>query len=391
MKKGLNEFIFCILLLCNVPCIGQIFHGNDFQDIASSNFLSFARFDDLRGIPNGNGLANNCKDISYKHIEWLKKTTLLVVLDDPQSDLGQALMSSFNKFWKFTPLKFIKLSELESYIKDPQYSLFSFCRLKTNNDQVSPNPILKIDPADPYITDKNFDYVYMYQITLSRGNDDLITDKKYRLSSEKVAAFFSHVDVDPKPGMTLLDIQHQTIPMLDFYVMMLENYAEAIDKRLYDRKPVERKAPTSSVLYVGYKGGKEYKNEFSKYKLYDYTGMNNGAEVMKTKTIYIDSAICDSLGQSFIINLLGMDPDRVKVVNGKQLSSIIDKGEPDDVILMYSPSIGYGINDWDWADYFLFSSKGTLLIDWRIGPTAFWWTLHSEKNSQYTYRFTSEN
>ncbi len=61
-----------------------------------------------------------------KRVETLKSTTLLVVIDSETSAMGKEYKKAFDTYWKFTPYKFIKSSEVIGYAAKPGYSLFMF-------------------------------------------------------------------------------------------------------------------------------------------------------------------------------------------------------------------------------------------------------------------------
>ena len=66
-----------------------------------------------------------------KRIEKFKKTTLLVTLDDEQSSVGQTIIASFDKYWKFTKYEFINTSDLSKYVNNASYSHFIFAHANT--------------------------------------------------------------------------------------------------------------------------------------------------------------------------------------------------------------------------------------------------------------------
>lgn len=62
--------------------------------------------------------------------EKLRATTLLVIIDDEQSDLGQSIMDAFDRHWKYNEHKFIKREDVAIYEKDKRYSFFTLSTFK---------------------------------------------------------------------------------------------------------------------------------------------------------------------------------------------------------------------------------------------------------------------
>ena len=71
-----------------------------------------------------------------ENLDKFFKTTLMVVYDDnPMSDYNFKIKEAIEKYWKITPYKFIKPSELEKYRKDPKYSFLTVDRVFFEKDK----------------------------------------------------------------------------------------------------------------------------------------------------------------------------------------------------------------------------------------------------------------
>ena len=65
----------------------------------------------------------------------IKKSTLLVMLDDNESNVyNAAIQKAIIQAWKFTPYKFIKFSEIDKYYADPANSFLINNIMNENND-----------------------------------------------------------------------------------------------------------------------------------------------------------------------------------------------------------------------------------------------------------------
>lgn len=76
--------------------------------------------------------------INYNYAIKLKETTLLVAIDDEKSAIDQALMNAVNTYWKYTPYKFIKSSEIEKNCSDPSYSFLVKATYGTTSTNYQP-------------------------------------------------------------------------------------------------------------------------------------------------------------------------------------------------------------------------------------------------------------
>src|ERR1700722_7284509 len=66
----------------------------------------------------------------------LKKTTLLVVLDDEGSDYSKLYKKAFEDYWKFTPYKFIESFQVIDYSSKPGYSFLMFIQQEYETKEV---------------------------------------------------------------------------------------------------------------------------------------------------------------------------------------------------------------------------------------------------------------
>lgn len=76
----------------------------------------FAFKSGLSQIQDKNSIyATSVSKIRVKNYHAFLKTKLLVVINE-RTMSGQALMDSFNKYWKLTPFKFIEEDEINKYL-----------------------------------------------------------------------------------------------------------------------------------------------------------------------------------------------------------------------------------------------------------------------------------
>lgn len=144
-------------------------------------------------------------ELRYKNTSALKKTTLMVALDDENSLVSKKLIANIETYWKFTPYQFIKATEITKYLKDPKYS------------------ILMLGGSGP-----DYDNAFGYCI--------LLGDKKNKTTAEGAitAKVVSSVQLPDnwtkKTGLTLLDFKY----LITFFVQALQkDVTDSYEKKVH--------------------------------------------------------------------------------------------------------------------------------------------------------------
>ncbi len=202
----------------------------------------------------------------YKRASALKKTTLMVAIDDENSLVSKKLIAAVETYWKFTPHQFIKTTEIDKYLKDPQYSILFLAKFVSDTKASE----------------------YAYGIVLG--------DKKNKKIGD--AALVSSIPLPDswtkKTGATLLDFKYLTT----FFVQALQkDVTDSYEKKIH----------------------KTYAHKHAHY--YD-----NGLEEIKDKKILISKAALNpDFNKTNFLRNFGLKEEQVFIVEKEGIEEALEK------------------------------------------------------------------
>lgn len=212
----------------------------------------------------------------------LKKTTLLVAIDNEKSIEDQELMDAVSTYWKFTPFKFVKSSEIEKSYSDPSFSFMltvTYRRLDQENNVFSAN---------------------FLSIMIGKKGATKLNDLIYSQNSKDVKSLEIVLPYDKKVVNKEVSVQMRDYSIyIPFYI----NYFQKIVEDFNAKKKIEYVAPDFGVKPIYYNDGKidlqnkvllinknDLSNEFNK-ELFDKYFATNSAGLNLTYKIVDPSEI----------------------------------------------------------------------------------------------------
>ena len=275
MKKVLSTYLPAVLLFILVRS------NPVFSQLGSNSSVSSAYLED-------NGYATK--------LTKLKKTTLLVVLDDEQSELGQSVIKSFDTHWKFSKYEFIGIADIEKYRKDENYSIFKFER--RDYPMTSGEYGYSI-----YFKGSLIQYVEVYKNVMGLQNG---------ISTLKNDDF--------------MNIHIKSTLFLGCYILRLQQQMEdAINKVKYAHEKLKVKSDDGNSRI-------------------DYYDCEIGS--ITNKSILIHEEIGDSLSKAVIARSLNMEPGKIFVVTAEEIIKAVDE-QSGNILVIYdlnsSNAVAYSV------------------------------------------------
>jgi hypothetical protein len=343
--------------------------------------------------------------IDPKEVQSLKSTTLLVVVDSDQSALGKALISSFNKYWKFTKFKFIKSSDMDKNLSNGNVSIFDFVLLggfQKGHEFVqykqsdvdgffdfgggSKQLFIYLDKSVPpgkvYYKNRTIASSAKCSFAIFRGGPDI---KQVDQGLYSGVSFVDYVTpTQPETGVydekgmwhkhTQFDLyeslnsdEQLTIPYISFYIERLEQHLEYI----YQHGAAPKTSKETEKISWEYKGGAN--DDVAKITSYD-----DGLQQIKTMKILVDSAITDAVGKKILAKTLGISEDAIQLVPWSTIEDAINNKTPG-IAILYQPRLDYTAD----FGYVFWTSDGKRLIDWYFR--------HIGTNSTYCFGFRKDD
>lgn len=343
---------------------------------------------------------NGNPEIDPKEVQSLKTTTLLVVVDSTESALGKAIVSSFNKYWKFTKFKFIKSSDIDKNLSNSNVSIFDFVLVggfQKGHEFVqyggslfdfggSKQLFIFIDPSllpgKVYYKNRNIASSAKCSFAIFQGGKDM------KLVDQGLYSGVNFIDyvtpTQPETGIydakgmwhkkTQFDLYESlnsdeqiTIPYISFYIERLEQHLEYINHH----QAAPKTTKDNEKISWEYKGGANADD--AKITSYD-----DGLQQIKTMKILVDSAITDEVGKKILAKTLGISEDAIQLVSWNTIEDAINNKTPG-VAILYQPRLDYTAD----AGYVFWTSDGKRLIDWSFR--------HIGTNSTYCFGFRKDD
>lgn len=223
---------------------------------------------------------------AFKDAEKLKKTTLLVALDDENSEVSKKLIKEMETYWKFNTFKFIKATEINTYQVDPKYSILMLAK---------------------YMTAKQADG-YAYSIIL--GDKKNKTSKSGTMSARPIASVPLPDTWNRKTGATLIDYSY----LITFFVQNLQEQAiQGYEKKVH----------------------KTYKYKNALY--YD-----EGFKEIKDMTVLISKAgLNKDFKKKYFVKNFGLKDEQVMIVEKEDIEMALQK-QDEKVAIVYDFSFKSG-------------------------------------------------
>ena len=316
-------------------------------------------------------LYKNRKFDKIKAVTMLKNTTLLVVIDDEQTEIKNALNKAFSIYWKFNNYKFISRSEVQQYTEKKEYSYFMFARdehfiaqlqdlqvnyIKQNsngsadrrivlNSWNPPHLFYKSDsmqntPTQDHNSQGEFRSTYMFLLcvrnkdgAIKTKEEDVIMDQMsiadYILTQDPTVKGSSGLDYSFDKAGTLMQRERDVIPQINTIVANLEDDMEYMYKTQSEYIAKRTCVNQVSKCHLLYNGSKVE----LKLNLFAYN--TTFKKALKDKTIYINSSITDELGKDLIACATGLDKGNVKMAPKSEIDSLINMGSGNDNVLVF--------------------------------------------------------
>ena len=205
---------------------------------------------------------------SFAVANKLKKTTLMVVIEDEESTYTQILKTSLEKYWTHTKFEFIKSDEVEKYISDENYSLLMSLKYVDSEKDKTAND-------------------YTFSIILGDENTKEIKDAKI-IKSILIPGKWNR-----KTGMKMLEYEY----LLPFFIQNLESQI-ALDLKKISYKTILKKG----INYY-----------------------NNGLEILPKKTILIyKDAVKKDFDLEIFCDNLNIDYNKARLVSKEELMKVIE-------------------------------------------------------------------
>ncbi len=258
---------------------------------------------------------NNTQRI--QNVKALQASTLLVVVDDLNSDMGKKIAEVFSHQWKFNSYKIIPYSEMEPCLTKAQYSFFVFAEQDAWMNMGSRELIRKmyINPNNkPDQTAYNNYFIY----AMFRGGNEI--DDKGIVKKIPMAEYVINAVTIYGKGFeekTLGEIESGMLACLpqivdemqsDLYFMMKNNSVP-----IFETEPIK--------LYLNY----ESKDIKARTAVYYYNKSNNQVE---TETILIDSALGDSKSIQYLTRITNIKAQQIHLVSKQEIQAAIDGHQP---------------------------------------------------------------
>jgi hypothetical protein len=223
------------------------------------------------------------KDVEadYKNATDLKKTTLMVVVDEDQPELTERLKSSIEQYWKHTKYEYIKPSQVEEYIKKKDYSVLDIFRVIQGKETMS----------------------FMYAILLG-------DTKNKNLNDAKIIASIRLPDKWQKnTGSDLKEFDY----LIPFFIQSLNKYVEDDLKKIVDKTY----AKGNAIFY------------------------NDGFNILKNKKIIVyKEAINEKFKKKSFCKNFSINDEQVTFVNKEDIQKAIDKKDANVAFVFNMESTG---------------------------------------------------
>jgi hypothetical protein len=366
MKKLKTILVFAAMWLATVTADAQVIDGRDPEYMENNMYHGDAKL--------------------------LKGRTLLVVVDDSLSpEYSKAMRDGFTNYWTLTKVKFIKAPEVNSYIENDQYAIFTFLIddvIKKNSKapngytdvSIKENKVIAADAIPQNINDPKYiakhekeekngyplveirgDY-FLFQFIVC-GKFGLL--KKHDLENLPVCAY-EELYV-PKPDHTR-PVKYFQAMFAPYVIPYVVRFQAGIDAKLSGVKDTYDEDKKKITLY---------NNNRQRTSTYPVLYYNGSKEKIKGKKIYIDSAIVNQKGIDFMAGLLNVDAASITAVDRKTISLAFQNRDPDVLVIDYNY-----IRPSEISSYYLYATDGKLLVG--VGDVRVWYL---KTISDYTIKF----
>jgi|GEM_PF-2766603 hypothetical protein len=323
----------------------------------------------------------------------LKDRTLLVVVDDSLSpEYSKAMRDGFTNYWTLTKVKFIKAAEVNSYIENEQYAIFTFLIddvITTfglpgaggqGTDKIKENKVIAADAIPQNINDPKYIAKHEkeeksgYPLSEKRGDYFLFQFivcgkfgllKKHDFENLPVCAY-EELYV-PKPDHTK-PVKYFQAMFAPYVIPYVVRFQAGIDAKLSGVKDTYDEDKKKITLY---------NNNRERTSTYPVLYYNGSKEKIKEKKIYIDSAIVNQKGIDFMAGLLNVDAASITAVDRKTISLAFQNKDPDVLVIDYN-----NIRPSEISSYYLYATDGKLLAG--VGDVRVWYL---KSISDYTIKF----
>jgi hypothetical protein len=339
--------------------------------------------------------------IKSKDLKDLTARTLLVVVDNEGSEQGKAITSAFNQYWKVTSFKYIKSAEIDTYINNPEYSIFTFYDQFTVGGGVSTvvksntgaqnmhggSGDLAVFTRPDFIMDNNSasnEYYGCGIFFCGSGIKRTNYSRKYLIEYNGGLLNINFIDniniVTHSPGSGNGDIIFNTKYRLgeleDLSTQFTSFYIERLARHL-DYLYVNGRNPESKEMEVKIPFKYNGKEKDANAKITSY---NDGLFRVRKTRILVGNNITDNLGKELLAKGLGVPIDSIALVSWDKIQDAVEKHDPTVAVIFLRDNTASVVCPY--SMYSIWSTDGTRLVDFHIsGAKFFSYVFYFDKKS----------